>query len=139
MSFFTCVPSMAHAVARPLAESFTKINQIVRGWINYFRIGSMKKKMEAFNQWLWHKERVIIIKQWKRPRTIYKNLMKLNNVFRCGFSDEDIYKCANTRLGWYKRANGNIVNFLLNPKVLAMKNKDCPGQVDPVKYYLSNL
>lgn len=133
------VLSRRHAVARPLAITFIKLNQIVRGWVNYFRIGSMKKKMEAFSQWLRHKVRVIIIKQWKRPRTIYKNLMKLNNAFRCGFCDEDIFKCANTRLGWYKRANGNIVNFLLSPKVLAMKNKDRPGLVDPMQCYLSSL
>lgn len=30
------------AVSRPLSVTFTKVNQIVRGWINYFRIGSMK-------------------------------------------------------------------------------------------------
>ena len=40
------------AVARPLSYTFTKVNQIVRGWINYFRIGSMKKFMKEFGQWL---------------------------------------------------------------------------------------
>jgi RNA-directed DNA polymerase len=70
--------------------------------------------VEVFSQWLRHKVRVIIIKQWKRPKTIYKNLMKLNKMFKCGFSDGDIFKCANTRLGWYKRANGNTVNYLLS-------------------------
>lgn len=127
------------AVARPLAITFTKLNQIIRGWINYFRIGSMKGAMKVFGQWLRHKVRVIIIKQWKNIKTIYRNLMTLNKMFRCGFSDKDIYKCANTRLGWYKRATGNVVSFLLSPKVLAMKNKSRPGLVDPYGYYLSNL
>lgn len=68
-----------HAVSRPLAITFTKVSQIVRGWINYFRIGSMKQFLDEFGQWLRHKIRCIIIKQWKKPKTIYINLMKLNN------------------------------------------------------------
>ena len=61
-----------HAVSRPLAVTFTKVNQIVRGWINYFKIGSIKLFIDKFGQWLRHKIRCIIIKQWKKPRTIYK-------------------------------------------------------------------
>ena len=29
-----------NAVSRPLSITFTKLNQIIRGWINYFKIGS---------------------------------------------------------------------------------------------------
>lgn len=87
------------AVAMPLSLIFTKVNQIVRGWINYFRIGSIKVFLFKFGQWMRHKIRVIIIKQWKLPKRIYTNLMRINKVFRCGFSDEDIHKTANTRLG----------------------------------------
>ena len=44
-------------------------------------------------EWLRHKIRCIIIKQWKKPMTIYRNLMKLNKIFKCKFSNEDIFKC----------------------------------------------
>ncbi|RHE30909.1 recombinase, partial [Eubacterium sp. AM28-29] len=72
------------------------------GWIRYFKISSIKGFLEKFGQWLRHKVRCIIIKQWKRPKTIYKNLMKLNIACRCNFTQEDIFKCANSRLGWYR-------------------------------------
>lgn len=36
------------AVSRPLAITFTKVNQIVRGWINYFKIGSIKIFLDGF-------------------------------------------------------------------------------------------
>ena len=49
-----------------------RVNEIVRGWINYFRSGMMKQFMEEFGQWLRHKIRVILMKQWKRPKTIYR-------------------------------------------------------------------
>ena len=129
------------AVAIPLSVTFTKLNQVIRGWINYFRIGSMKGFLEQFSSWMRHKVRVVIIKMWKRPKTIYRNLQTLNKTFRCNFSDEDIYKVANSRLGWYRRCGMNVVNFLLSPKVLSIPNKKegRPGLVDPLSYYLSGL
>lgn len=124
-------------VAMPLSLIFTKVNQIVRGWINYFRIGSIKVFLFKFGQWMRHKIRVIIIKQWKLPKRIYTNLMRINKVFRCGFSDEDIHKTANTRLGLYKRCTGNVINYLLSPKVLGIKKAERPGLIDPLEYYLT--
>ena len=127
-----------HAVSRPLAETFTKLNQILRGWINYFRIGSLKGFLDSFGQWLRHKVRVIIIKQWKKPKRIYINLQILNIRFKCRMSDEEIFKVANSRLGWYRRCGKYVVNYLLSPKVLAIKKKDRPGLIDPLDYYLSS-
>lgn len=128
-----------HAVSRPLAVTFTRVNQIVRGWINYFRIGSIKVFLDKFGQWLRHKIRCIIIKQWKKPVTIYRNLMGLNRKYKCKFGHEDIFKCANTRLGWYRRSGMDVVNFILSPKVLAKRKEDRPGLVNPLEYYLKSL
>ena len=127
-----------HAVSISLAITFTKLNQIIRGWINYFRIGSMKSFIESFGQWLRHKVRVIIIKQWKKPMRIYINLQRLNKAFKCNFEDEDIFKVANSRLGWYRRSGMDVVNYILSPKVLALANKKKgrPGLVNPLAYYL---
>ena len=124
------------AAARPLSYTFTKVNQIVHGWINYFRIGSMKMFMKEFGQWLRHKIRVIIIKQWKKPMRIYTNLKRINKRFKCNFTDEDIFKVANTRLGLYRQCGMNIINFIISPKVLAIPKAERPGLVNPLEYYL---
>ena len=124
------------AAAEPLSYIFTKVNQIVKGWINYFRIGSMKTFIAEFGQWLRHKIRVIIIKQWKKPKRIYVNLQRINKRFKCNFTDEDIFKVANSRLGLYRQCGMNIVNFILSQTVLAIRKANRPGLVNPLEYYL---
>lgn len=86
-------------IARPLADTIKRVKEIVRRWINYFRIGMMKQFMEEFVEWLGHKIRVIVMKQWKNPKTIYRNLYYLNMKNKNGFYHEEIYKVANLRLG----------------------------------------
>lgn len=127
------------AIARPLAVTIKRVNEIARGWINYFRIGMMKTFMEEFGEWLRHKIRVIVLKQWKTPKTIYRNLVYLNRKYECGFTHDDIYKVANSRLGWYKRSGMNVVNFIISPNVLENKIKDGAGLLNPLNYYLSKV
>ena len=124
------------AAAEPLSYIFTKVNQIVKGWINYFRIGSMKTFITEFGQWLRHKIRVIIIKQWKKPKRIYVNLQRINKRFKCNFTDEDIFKVANSRLGLYRQCGMNVINFILSQTVLAIRKANRPGLVNPLEYYL---
>lgn len=127
------------AVARPLAVTVKRVNEIVRGWINYFRIGMMKQFMEEFGQWLRHKIRVIVLKQWKTPKTMYRNLSYLNRKYKNGFSDEDIFKVANSRLGWYRRSGMNVVNFIISKELLETKIKDSAGLLNPLSYYLKDV
>lgn len=124
------------AAAEPLSYIFTKVNQIVKGWINYFRIGSMKTFITEFGQWLRHKIRVIIIKQWKKIKRIYINLQRINKRFKCNFTEEDIYKVANSRLGLYRQCGMNVINFIISPTVLAIRKANRSGLVNPLEYYL---
>ena len=42
-----------------------RLNWVIRGWINYFRIGSMKTVLTKIDGWLRTRMRIIIWKQWK--------------------------------------------------------------------------
>lgn len=127
------------AISRSLVVTIKRVNQMVVGWINYFRIGMMKGFIEEFGAWLRHKIRVIVIKQWKKPMTIYKNLSYYNRKYKNGFNNEAIYKVANSRLGWYRRCGMNVVNFILSPELLETKVKDGAGLLNPLQYYLRNV
>ena len=45
-----------------------KLNWVIRGWINYFALGSMKTAMNDIDAHLRTRLRVIIWKQWKVPK-----------------------------------------------------------------------
>ena len=54
---------------------------------------------------------------------IYINLQRINKVVNCNFETEDIFKVANSRMGWYRRCGMNVGNYKLSSKVLALANK----------------
>ena len=55
----------------------SKLNQLIRGWINYFKIGSMKKLCEKLDARIRTRMRMCIWKFWKTPQNRAKNLIKL--------------------------------------------------------------
>jgi group II intron reverse transcriptase/maturase len=126
------------AAAVNIGETITKINQILRGWINYYALGDMATFLKELGPWIRHKVRVIIVKQWKRHETIYRNLMMLNNRLHCNFTHEDIYMVANTRLGLYRQCGMHVINYLISPEVLGTANEKTnrPALIDPYEYYL---
>ena len=83
-----------------------------------------------------HKIRVIVMKQWKRPKTIYRNLSYLNWKHKNRFSNKEIFKVANSRLGWYKRSGMNVVDFIISKDLLENRIKDGAGLFNPLSYYL---
>lgn len=54
-----------------------KLNQVIRGWINYFRMGSMKKILEKIDGHLRTRMRIVIWKQWKTREKRLWGLRKL--------------------------------------------------------------
>ena len=54
-----------------------KINQVTRGWINYYALGSMKSAMTKIDAHLRTRLRIIIWKQWKVPKKRQWGLQKL--------------------------------------------------------------
>lgn len=135
------------AIAVPLSETVTKINQIIQGWINYYAIGDMKTWLrDTFGPWLRHRVRMVMLKQWKKPQKIMRSLRWYCICFNLNFCDQDLYKVAYSHRGWYARANGDVVNFILSPIVLGKgltrgkgrgKTKVFPGLTNPLVYYLS--
>jgi len=58
-------------------ERIKRLNWVIRGWINYFRIGKMKQNMMRIDQHLRTRMRIVIWKQWKTSQKRYWGLRKL--------------------------------------------------------------
>lgn len=101
-----------------------KLNQLIRGWINYFKIGSMKTLCKDMDKHIRYRLRMCIWKQWKTPQNREKNLVKLgidkNTARRVAYTGQRIaYVC-----------NKGAVNVAINNKRLASF-----GLVSMLDYY----
>lgn len=54
-----------------------RLNQVIRGWVNYFRIGKMKHTMKKIDEHLRNRMRIVIWKQWKTRQKRMWGLKKL--------------------------------------------------------------
>ena len=53
------------------------LNAVIRGWINYYRMGSMKYALQRIDEHLRTRMRVVIWKQWKTREARYRGLRQL--------------------------------------------------------------
>ena len=60
-----------------VASKIARLNQVIRGWVNYYALGSMKTAMTEIDAHLRTRLRVIIWKQWKVPKKRQWGLQKL--------------------------------------------------------------
>jgi len=62
---------------RSLAKVIGEITPFLRGWVAYFRLSQVKNVFEEMDQWIRRKMRLILWRQWKRPRTRAKKMIRL--------------------------------------------------------------
>lgn len=86
-----------------------KLNELVRGWINYFKIGSMKTLCKEMDSRIRYRLRMCIWKHWKNPQNRAKNLMKLDvprwAAFKIAYCGDQYARPAHN--GWLQKAISN--------------------------------
>ena len=102
-----------------------KLNQIIRGWVQYFKLSDMKKIMNSIDEWLRRRIRMVTWKRWKKVKTRYKNLQKL------GVAKSKAWEWANTRKSYWHTANSFILETTLNNARFEKQ-----GYLSLLKYYL---
>ena len=98
--------------AQSIKPSLERIKVYARGWLNYYGIASMKNNIEEINGWLYHRIRMCIWKQWKKPRTRMKNLVKL------GVAEHYAATIAYSRRKYWFISNNKAVIWALNKERL---------------------
>ncbi len=90
---------------RPLSfdERITKINQVIRGWVNYFKYASINAKLQELDGWLRNRLRYCIWHDWKKLERKRKNLIRL------GVNPEMAFAWSRTRMGGWAVAQSPIL------------------------------
>ena len=71
-----------------MTERIKRLNWVIRGWINYFRMGNMKDAMSKIDEWLRTRIRIIIWKQWKTREKRLWGLMNTRSRVKLGICGE---------------------------------------------------
>lgn len=77
-----------------------KISQYLRGWINYFGIASGYQRCLDLDHWIRRRVRMAYWRQWRRPRTKVRNMMRLGvhvkAAVACGITSKGPWRSAKT-------------------------------------------
>ena len=87
-----------------------KLNDMIIGWVNYFKIANASRKLMELDKWIRRRLRACMWKQWKKVRTRYRNLIKF------GIPKPKAYQYSNTRKGYWRISNSPILNKIFNNK-----------------------
>ncbi|ONK25095.1 group II intron reverse transcriptase/maturase [Bacillus sp. VT-16-64] len=89
-----------------------EINEVTVGWINYYGIGLMKTYIRSLAQWLNHRLRQMIWKRWKKALTKYRQLCRL------GIWNEEAWKVANSRKGYWRVSMSETLHKAIKTETL---------------------
>ncbi len=80
-----------------------KVKRYMQGWLNYYGIADMKTLLNEWDGWLRRRFRTYIWKQWKKPKTKFRNLCKL------GIPEKFARMAAMSRKGYWRTADTTTV------------------------------
>jgi len=105
-------------------ERITRINLLMRGWINYFKLASIQQKLKKLDEWLRNRLRYCIWHHWKKPERKRKNLIRL------GIEPNQAYAWSRTRMGGWRVAQSPILITTITISRLEKR-----GYVSLLEYY----
>jgi RNA-directed DNA polymerase len=105
-------------------ERISRLNLVIRGWINYFKNASIDGKLKHLDEWLRNRLRYCIWHHWKRVERKRKNLIRL------GVNPDQAYAWSRTRMGGWAVAQSPILRTTIT--VSRLKKR---GYISLVEYY----
>lgn len=90
-----------------------KLAQYIRGWMGYFRLSEYYRPIPLLDQWIRRRIRCCFLKQWRKPKT------RFNNLVRLGVDKVNAAKIAASSKGYYRLSKTYAVQQALNNSYLA--------------------
>lgn len=94
-----------------MANVIERINPVLRGWAGYFKLSQSKRPLEEIDGWVRRKLRCAVWRQWKRPSTRARSLMRL------GLSEARACKSAFNGRGLWWSSGASHMNQALPKKL----------------------
>lgn len=91
----------------PIEYRIQQLNQFLIGWCGYFALADTKSIFESLDGWIRRRLRMCLWKNWKKPRT------KVRNLIRLGVPYWKAYEWGNTRKSYWRISNSPILNRTL--------------------------
>lgn len=99
------------ARGRSLRTTIERLNPVLRGWANYYRLTTSKRPVEALDGWIRRRLRLILWRQWKRVATRARNLMRL------GLTEQRAWISATNGRGPWWNSGASHMNAALPKRV----------------------
>ena len=106
-------------------ERIAKLNQVMKGWMHYFKYANMHAKLRVIDVWVRRRLRGCIWHDWKKPNRKMKNLMRL------GIPKGMAYAWSRTRMGRWAVACSPILST-----TITIGRLESRGYVSLESYYL---
>lgn len=97
---------------RNLSKLIFDITEKITGWVNYYKLSQVKNVFEELDQWIRRKLRCILWRQWKRPKTREKKMIRM------GLEKERAWKSATNGRGPWWNAGASHMNACVPAKML---------------------
>lgn len=96
-------------------ERIEKLGEVQRGWINAFRMASIRNKLVEIDGWLRNRLRYCIWHHWKKLERKRKNLIRL------GVEPQQAYAWSRSRMGGWAIAQSPILGTTITVERLKMR------------------
>ena len=91
---------------RSLEQIAEDLRDYVPGWKAYFRLAQTPRVMRELDEWLRHRLRAVQLKQWRRGKTIFRELRRL------GAGEELAARIAGNARRWWRNSAMALNRFL---------------------------
>lgn len=95
--------------SKSVKVTINALTPVLRGWISYFRLTEVRGVLEELDGWIKRKLRCLLWRQWKRPGTRTKNLL------RAGLSkDRAMISAYNNHGPWWNSGSSHMNQAIKN-------------------------
>ncbi len=89
----------ARSGGRSMKTVFAEVRGYLSGWKQYFRLADTPRVFSNLDEWIRHRLRMVQLRQWKRGRTIYREMKRL------GANEDAALRVASNSRRWWRNSS----------------------------------